>query len=86
MLRIFSALCALMTLALLLDAACPSAAANSVGPGRQPPSQATVTVTSYRPSGSPCLARLIRFRHSWDIPPDDPSLARLLADVHGTKA
>ena len=51
-LMIFSRVCALMTLAFLRDAACPAAAANPDGSGPQPPSVATVTVTSYLMGGS----------------------------------
>jgi hypothetical protein len=45
-LMIFSHVCAVMTLAFLRDAACPAATANPDGSGPQPPSVATVTVTS----------------------------------------
>jgi hypothetical protein len=41
-----------MTLAFLLDAACPAATANPDGSGPQPPTAATVTVTSYLMGGS----------------------------------
>jgi hypothetical protein len=52
MLMILSHVCAVMTLAFLLDAACPAATANLDGSGPQPPSVATVTVTSYLMGGS----------------------------------
>jgi hypothetical protein len=44
--------CAVITLAFLLAAACPAATANPDGSGPQPPSVATVTVTSYLMGGS----------------------------------
>ena len=46
-----SAVCALMTLAFLLDAALLAAAANVAGSGGWPSSSATRTVTSYRLGG-----------------------------------
>jgi hypothetical protein len=45
MLMIFSAVCALMTPTVRADAAYSTAAANSAGFGRLPPSLATVIVT-----------------------------------------
>ena len=61
MLMICSAVCALMTLAFLLDAAFSAVTANSAGSGRRPPSLATVTLggTGWvaRSCRTPCRAR-----------------------------
>jgi hypothetical protein len=71
MLMIFSRVCALLTLAFLLDAARSAATASSNGSGPQPPSLVTVTVTSYlmeewlATQGSGRSASLIRI---WDGP------------------
>jgi hypothetical protein len=48
---ISSAVCALMTLAFMLDAAWLAAAAKAAGSGEWPSSLATRTVTSYLPGG-----------------------------------
>jgi hypothetical protein len=52
MLMIFSHVCALTTVAFLLDAARSVATANSAGSGPQLPSLAMVKVTSYLMGGS----------------------------------